>query len=165
MWSGLDELDESDMWAFFLGFLAGEGSFSITITTRKRDGLPSACPVFAIKLEICDKELLELFRDTTGIGHINEAKSQGRHYVEWRTSNLESCMYIRDQIESHASGTPFTQTSKYDSLQTWSECLELIEQGEHLTKEGLVRLSELRDEMNDDRRGRTTGEVIEEFDL
>lgn len=161
MWPDKCEFDSSYMWWFFLAFIAGEGSFSITISHRGGDGETSVSPIFSVKLDVSDKELLQMFYSYTGLGHINEGKSQGRHYVEWRTSNLEECKYIAEQIEAHAESTPFIYTSKYDSFLVWVDCLKLINGGEHMCDSGIAKLARMRDNMNNDGRGRSAKDVIQ----
>ena len=52
-----------------------------------------------------------------------------------------------DWVEAFFKDAQF-QTTKGESFKLWCECLELIRKKEHLTKNGLLRICELRDKMN-----------------
>jgi len=82
-----------------------------------------------------------------GVGHVyttnREDTKTDRNIVQYRVQGVKDCLKVRDFF------TPLTfETPKGEDFKLWSNCLDLMEKGEHLTNEGLLKICELRDKMN-----------------
>lgn len=151
---------------FFLGLVSGEASFSVRISSNN-SGVYTNC-VFALQMHECDAAIIKHFYESMKMGNIRHRKdkrgNRGNH-VNWKVSNTEQCRVIADWVEKHSENSFFRHTDKYRAFCKWEKCLTLIEEGEHLTDEGVAKIAGLRDQMNHDSRGRTKEEVVEEFNL
>lgn len=159
----LDDSDKTPSAEFFLGFIAGEGSFSIGISQGQ--SRISVSPIFTIKLEQVDATILKYLSDSVNIGYLTEGHDRGRDYILWRVSSLDECLLLARKIDEISEDSIFKATSKYESFKVWKNCLDLMNKDAHLTAEGIKKIARLRDDMNDDRRGRTADEVIEDLDI
>jgi len=163
-----------------LGFVEGEGCFSIMIqkhidrkprTTNharfklKKHSLPfHVVPNFRIVVCSKDQQILEEIKDTFGFGAI---------YTQERTQynpnhNSVSQYYTKNFAEAFKIRAFFKDlqflTTKGQDFQLWSKCLEIIEKKQHLTKEGLLKICQIRDQMNTRKNKNTrTFEMVKEI--
>lgn len=149
---------------FFLGFVAGEGSFSIGVrkSVEMRTGVAIA-PKFEIKMHAEDRETLGELRLATG-GYGSISTPDARDHLSWRVSSITECRHLADYIEENADDTLFTTTRKYASYLTWRDCLDIIDDGRHLDPEGAKEIVRLREHMNRDGRAAPADELLEHIE-
>jgi hypothetical protein len=148
---------------YILGFVEGEGCFSITIgryIDRKPRKTKFRCkkkypylfrvnPTFRITQAKDDGfELLKDIRESLGFGRFqiqnrSDKKENDREVVNYYAQGLNECLKVKEY---------FTQlefkTSKGKSFEKWCQCLALIQEGKHLIREGLLEICDIRDGMN-----------------
>lgn len=146
---------------YTLGLIAGEGSFFVTFVEDDRysHGLWFS-PKVAVSMGAKSKEMLEHQCEMYDLGTVNP--SQKGH--QWVLSSREDCHQLRRLIDEYLDqheDAAFLRTPKYEAYQSWSDALELLQPGRSLSKEEVVKLAEIRDEINYIRAsGHTTTEEI-----
>jgi hypothetical protein len=147
---------------YILGFVEGEGCFSITIgrsidrkprmgkwvAKKKNPHLFQVKPAFRITSVEANLPLLEEFKQAFGCGSVY---TQKRGDLNPRISN-SSYFYTKSfaeafKIKEYFSAFDFKTTKGKDFI-LWSKCLDIIASGRHLTKEGFLEICVLRDQMN-----------------
>lgn len=140
---------------FFIGLVAGEGSFCISL--RKRDNFYTGFGVrskFEIHLRNHDNEVLKWVRDYLNLGNItfdSEQKGNRGKTSRIRISSVKGCKELADFIYEKDNSF-FKKTEKWNSFVKWKKCLNLINMGLHRTKKGMFKLACLREQINDDKR-------------
>ncbi|MFA5930811.1 MAG: LAGLIDADG family homing endonuclease [archaeon] len=145
---------------YILGFVEGEGCFSIGLgknidrkprKTIRKNNIKNPC-LFVIKpsfrVTSCDLPILNEIKQTLGIGSIQiqrraETNANFRDTGYFYTKSLSEALVVKDyfkDLEFH--------TSKGKDYLLWCEAIEIIQSKRHLTKEGLLRVCGLRDQMN-----------------
>lgn len=121
-----------------VGFVDGEGCFVVGIskTSRRNFGL-CIRPGFHIGQK--ETAILEEIKKFFGVGHVVKGAKESRYAVD----DLEGCLVIRDFFLKH----PLKTKKKYD-FQKWCQVLDLFLEGVHLSKEGILEIARIRDEMN-----------------
>lgn len=106
------------------GFVAGEGSFSISTTHRLHvDGSPIQKFVFSVQVEACDVGMLDTLREFIGVGSIRVAPSQ-------RPTWEPTAVYTVNSMTAHWQATiPFADTyllrcAKRGQFDAWRSELE-----------------------------------------
>jgi hypothetical protein len=146
---------------YILGFVEGEGCFSIGIgryidrrpkvrakpSNIKNPYLFLIKPMFVITNVEANKALLERIKDTIGVGRVyvtNRGQNASQQNVaQYRVQAFGDCRKVVDYF----ADTHF-ETEKGKDYLNWSKCLDIIEKGDHLTKEGILEICSLRDQMN-----------------
>ncbi len=145
---------------YILGFVEGEGCFSIAIGKNidrrsrpsgkknniKNPYLFTVRPSFRITNSVSNIKVLEEIKDTLGFGQIytqerNNNRSQTVAY--FYTKSIAECLMAKEFF----SGLTF-RTTKGKDFALWCQGLEIIQSKKHLQKEGLLELCALRDQMN-----------------
>ena len=144
---------------YIMGFVEGEGCFSITIFVAKRPRKGNTkrtkklkktpfyvVPCFRIHLAIKDEKVLRLIKDRIGLGEIFLTKkarknwSLGAHYyVQGHKEVNKVVAYFKDKT---------FHSTKGDDFKKWVKCIELINDGKHQSKEGMLEIFKIRDTMN-----------------
>lgn len=143
---------------WIVGFVDGEGCFSINFVrqptrhelTRIRRGYRSGYQVshaFAVVQGARSLESLQRLKEFFGVGgiyvnrrHDNHKENLYRYSVTKRDDLLR---VIVPFFKEHA-----LKTAKKDDFGHFVECLRLIQLGEHLTKDGVIRIAEITEQMN-----------------
>lgn len=106
------------------GFVAGEGSFSISTTARQHlDGSPIKKFVFGVAVEAADLDMLEQLRCCLGYGSI-------RHVAPAKSHWKPQVVYTSNSLTAHWQATiPFADRyllpcAKRDQFEAWREELE-----------------------------------------
>ncbi|MBN2126956.1 MAG: LAGLIDADG family homing endonuclease [Candidatus Diapherotrites archaeon] len=158
-----------------MGFVEGEGCFSVGIEryvdsktrkSNKRNKIKNPCvalvrPSFRV---VCVKEdifILEEIKSALGVGQIYIQKRASlnpnhRDVSHYYVQSFEDLCKIREYFASK-----LFYTKKGEDFKKWAEILDLIVRKEHLTKEGLLKICELRDGMNT-RKGKTKKRSIQQ---
>jgi hypothetical protein len=149
--------NEEDYWnGYLLGFIAGEGCFHISIMDQRKNSWKikrknklkfEIKPVFLIVLSDEDIESLEFVKNRFGVGYISLLKKDSDSNLliqkQFFISGLKGCKIVRDLIDKYEF-----MGRKGKDYSLWKEAINLIENKEHLTKEGILKIARIRDQMN-----------------
>ena len=137
-----------------LGFVDGEGCFSIGFVRQPsrtgRTGYTAGYQVFhrfVVTQGMRSANCLEGLRTFFGVGRVfvNQRHDNHREHL---------CQYLvgrrRDLTETIV---PFfreypLRTSKRNDFEKFARCMEVVEDGRHLTREGLIEIAEITQTMN-----------------
>jgi len=131
-----------DPW-FVSGLTEGEGCFCIALALRQklRTGL-EVRPSFALSLNEKDLELLRDLQTFFGCGWIRESKADRTFKYEAR-----SVRDLLDSIIPHFERYPL-RGSKATSFAAFANVCRMIEQGDHLRRDGVREIIDVAYEMN-----------------
>ena len=126
---------------YITGFVDGEGSFIVTINphTGYRTGYRVKA-TFSIGLHKRDLALLQWIQQFLGVGSIANLSLNG---IIYRVSDLKEL----NVIISHFDKYPLLTKKQADFL-LFKQVISLMEQGEHLSTEGLNKILSLKASMN-----------------
>jgi hypothetical protein len=135
-----------DPW-FVTGLAEGEGCFCVSFALRSklRTGL-EVRPSFSLSLNEKDRELLRDLQTFLGCGWIRESKTDRTFKYEAR-SVQDLTAFIIPHFERHP-----LRGNKAKSFVAFAGVCRMIEQGDHLRRDGLRQIIELAYEMNLGRR-------------
>ena len=128
--------------AYLAGFADGEGSFNLSFRPRQDYKSPW-------KISLCfnisqkDKVILALCKRVLGCGTLR-SRPDGVWYYEVNNFNA-----IRDNVIPFFKKYRFLSAKKKRDFAKFCELAEIIQREEHLTKEGIHKILEIRREMND----------------
>jgi hypothetical protein len=93
------------------------------------------------------KPLLDEMRSLIGVGNVylvkRQTKESWQNVCQYRVQGLKDCQKVAELFQ------PLTfHTLKGEDFKLWGECLQLIQSNEHLTKEGILKICGLREQMN-----------------
>jgi len=127
--------------SFIVGFIDAEGCFSIYMrkSSRYSQGW-QVKPVFSIGLHIKDLLLLENIKAFLDVGIIYKKKTDSVHL---QVENLDGI----NKLIKILGNNPFISQKSAD-FELFKKAVELINQGEHLTKEGLEKIVAIKASMN-----------------
>jgi hypothetical protein len=147
-----------DPW-FVSGLTEGEGCFCIALALRRklRTGL-EVRPSFALSLNEKDLELLRDLQAFFGCGWIRESKSDRTFKYEAR-----SVGDLLDPIIPHFERHPL-RGSKAKSFAAFRDVCQMIEQGDHLRRNGARAIVDIAYEMNLGRRRLPRDELLRALD-
>ena len=147
---------------YILGLVEGEGCFSILFqkyidrkprklnrrSKIKNPYLIRVSPTFRITLNTDDSAVFDEIKQTLGVGAINiqrrsQTNDNERDVAYFYVDGVDGC----SKVENFFKDLNF-RTTKGESFKKWGECLELMRQKKHLTKEGILEICDLRDGMN-----------------
>ncbi len=143
-----------DPW-FVSGLTEGEGCFCVSFAVRPklRAGL-EVRPSFSLSLNEKDLGLLRDLQMFFGCGWIRESKSDRTFKYEAR-----SIIDLLDPIILHFERHPL-RGSKARSFAAFANVCRMIEQGDHLRRDGLSQIIELAYEMNLGKRRLTKDDLL-----
>jgi len=127
---------------YFAGFVDGEGSFNISFRRRRDYKMPwkvSLC----LNVSQKDKIILETFQNTIKCGSL---RYKGDGVWMFETNCIES---IRHNIIPFFQRFEFLSGKKKRDFEIFCQMESLMSNGAHLHREGIVKLLELRRNMND----------------
>ena len=126
---------------FITGFADAEGCFSFAIKPDAKSKLNwRTSPLFVIKLHIKDIAILELIKNTLMVGKIRKNGNNSVQYVVESFTELQV-------ILNHFNTYPLV-TAKVSDYLIFKQCLEIINNGEHLTEKGLLKILGLKSSLN-----------------
>jgi hypothetical protein len=125
------------------GLTEGEGCFCVSFAVRSklRTGL-EVRPSFSLSLNERDLELLRDLQAFFGCGWIRESKTDRTFKYEARAVGD-----LLDSIIPHFERHPL-RGSKAMSFAAFADVCQMIEQGDHLRRDGLCQIIEVAYEMN-----------------
>jgi len=133
---------------WIVGFVDGEGTFSVSIFKNKTTSTGwQVFPEFVITQGKKSRASLEKVLDFFGVGHIYP----NRRYDNHREDLLRYC--VRSVKELSEVIIPFFQmyslrTEKRYDFDRYVQCVEIIQQKDHLTVNGLIKIAEIVQTMN-----------------
>ena len=149
--------NEEDYWnGYLLGFIAGEGCFHISVMDQRKNSWKTKRKnklKFEIKpaliIVLCDEDIesLEFVQKKLGFGSISLMKKNPNSNLliqkQFFVSGLKRCKKVKEIIDKYK----FIGRKGRDYL-LWKEAIEIMENKEHLTKEGILKIAKIRDSMN-----------------
>ena len=131
--------------SWIVGFTDGEGCFHISL--NKLSGMSlgwQVLPEFRIVQHEKDQKVLENIKDYFGLGsvEINRTDYHGTR-KEFRVRGLENLNKIIGFFKQHQ-----LKTLKRKDFEIFSEVIQLMNNKEHLSKQGLDKIANLVKEMN-----------------
>lgn len=126
---------------FITGFIDAEGCFHISIVNSKsnKEG-KSVRVIFQISLHEKDKALLHLIKDYFGVGKVINRNDSVYYYQVTSTKDLLV-------IIEHLNKYPLITQKRVD-FELFKQVVDLIINKNHLTKEGLVNIINIKASMN-----------------
>ena len=107
---------------FILGFIAGEGSFAISVWERD-SGKIHARPFF--KLGVDEQKIVrEIYQEAGEIGGLTERQSG---YLSWQVQSMDDVCNLRDWVNEHR-GQWFNNCHKSEQFELWSEAVDIHKQ-------------------------------------
>lgn len=128
---------------YIVGFVDGEGCFSITIN-RNNHRLPEVRLIFEIELREDDEPILREIQQVLGCGNIY--RLEYARYAKWRPHvklKVSNFVDISQKIIPFFKMYPL-QAKKRDSFEKFCLAAELIKAKAHLTHEGIEQIKALR---------------------
>ena len=147
---------------YITGLIEGEGCFCVSISKHKTKKLGlEARLMFEVELIIDDKPLLEKLQNTFGCGNIYELHYERygwRPHVKYAVKNRKD---IKELI------IPFFQRyqligKKKKDFEYFCQANEIFESGEHLTKDGIIKLRAIQNKMNIRRKEKRSSAKVRE---
>ena len=131
---------------WIVGFVDGEGCFHISINKIKKMNLGwQVLPEFRVVQHQRDEQVLHKLQKYFGFGKI-KVNREDRYGIrkEFRVRGLENLNQLIKFFQEH----PFQTATKRRSFDTFSQVIEMMNKGEHLTKDGLDKIAVLVSKMN-----------------
>lgn len=126
---------------FITGFTDAEGCFSVGIRPdAKLKTKWRVLPVFTIKLHKKDITILELIKNTLLVGKIRQ---NGANSVQYTVESFKEWQVILNHFDKY----PLV-TAKVSDYIIFKQILNIINNGEHLTEKGLLRIVCLKNDLN-----------------
>lgn len=104
---------------FVLGFIAGEGSFYVTLLDRK-SGHPRYRPKF--KLGVNEEDIVKRICDQVGVGRVYK----GSDTYNWNVQSVEENIRLSNWVEKNAT-KEFKMTNKYNQYKDWKKAVKIKE--------------------------------------
>ena len=151
---GADNQQERIRPGWVVGFVDGEGTFSVTIQRNREMSLGwQVFPEFVVTQGEKNLEALEEIKDFFGCGHIY----RNRRYDNHKEDIFRYC--VRSISDFEKKIVPFfmknqLKTSKTEDFKKFAQVLRLIKERKHLTKAGLVEIAKIAQTMNNRRPSR-----------
>lgn len=117
---------------WLVGMIDGEGSFVVSISKRPNNRKPRVRPYFYISQ--ADKEILNRIRDYLGVGRVKTGERCDDFVVDTHKGGFK----IKNTFEDN----PFL--IKSEEFSRWSSVIEMIEDGRHLTWDGIKKINEIK---------------------
>lgn len=143
-----DQQERPEMIGWVVGFVDGEGTFSISLFRNESSKLGwQVFPEFVVTQSERNKDALGLLKEFFGCGSIYRNRRHDNH----KEDLLRYCVRNRKQLWQKI--IPFfkehpLKTSKRQDFELFVEAMELISKGEHLTERGFRRIARIAAKMN-----------------
>ena len=144
----------SDIGNYLAGFTDGEGSFNVSF--RRREDYKKMPWKVSLCFNISQRDVvvLKLFQQHLKCGTLRQ-RSDGVWYYEVNNFNN-----IRENVIPFFNCFGFLSAKKQRDFFKFKEITKLIEEGKHLTREGITEILSIRKNMNDGGKRKYTNEII-----
>jgi hypothetical protein len=105
--------------SFILGFIAGEGSFYVSLMERESVGKLRINPSF--KLQVAENKIIYKIHKELGIGTVDNYNE----FTNFRVQSTEECIELSKFVDENVD-TLFRSTHKYEQYKLWKEVLEIV---------------------------------------
>ena|SRR3989338_5253858 len=129
---------------WLLGFIESAAVFSIIIKKSKNTLGQQVVADFTIKLPGSEVGILEKIQQVLQAGNIYYRNKETKDEAMLKATKLEEVKKIINLFKP----TDFLSETKRKKFELWSQCICLIENKQHLTKEGILEIALLRDLLN-----------------
>jgi hypothetical protein len=147
-----------DPW-YVTGLAEGEGCFCVSFARRSKLRLGLECrPSFSLSLNERDSDLLLGLRAFFGCGSIRESRSDRTEKYEVR-----AIADLSQRILPHFERYPL-RGNKAGSLQGFAVVCRMIEQGDHLKRQGLREIIDIATEINLGKRRYSREQLLRALD-
>jgi len=140
---------------YISGFVDGEGSFSVSLRQREDHSLGWQVSL-TLNVAQRDKTVLALMKHHIGCGRLQE-RADGVHYYI-----VENPTALEERIIPFFKKFPFLSSNKKKNFSIFSQIADLVFKKKHLTRDGLMKIIELRETLNEG-RGRTRKYNLEDY--
>ena len=146
---------------FVLGFIAGEGSFNVSV--YRQDDMKfgvTGNEMFSLGVHEDDSEALEVVKETLGVGEIySDTQGKKQFMVSKRSELLELVDWMDENVSDE-----FKRTEKYQSYLRWKELV--VNRKDYISSEDkMVEYVKKAREVNGCTKGRgTNGKTSEELE-
>ncbi len=123
---------------WLLGFIEAQGCFSVVI--KRNNSYKQVTPSFSIKMPLADRELAQAIK--TEIGDAGNLYPD-RTSITLKATKLEGVGKIAEMLDWMS----FQSKKKRAEFDIWKNCIQMIKDKKHLTKEGFLKIAMLRDLM------------------
>lgn len=144
----------SDLGNYLAGFTDGEGSFNVTFRKRTDYKIPWKISL-AFNISQKDPVILSQFKKHLKCGSLRERKDDGLWYYE--VTNFDA---IQNNVIPFFNRFNFLSAKKKRDFSKFKQIAKLIENKDHLTIEGILKILEIRREMNDGGKRKYSDEEI-----
>ena len=127
---------------YLAGFTDGEGSFSVSFRPRKDYPVPWKISL-SFNVSQKDRVILTLFRRHLGCGTLR-GRADGVWYYE--TTNLTA---LTENVIPFFERFPFLSAKKNRDFGKFKQIVALVREGEHLRADGIRKILQIREGMND----------------
>jgi hypothetical protein len=144
----------SDLGNYLAGFTDGEGSFNVTFRKRTDYKIPWKISL-AFNISQKDPVILSQFKKHLKCGSLKERKDDGLWYYE--VTNFDA---IQNNVIPFFNRFNFLSAKKKRDFSKFKQIAKLIENKDHLRIEGILKILEIRREMNDGGKRKYSDEEI-----
>ena len=134
---------------YIAGLTDGEGCFYVNIwNTSSYQAGAGVQMHFHLKMQEKDKPLLERVRNTLECGEVYFQKETRANHCQCYRYTVSSGKDIRGKIIPFFQKHQLQSVSKQENFKIFCKIALLVEKGEHLKKNGLLRIRKLKAKMN-----------------
>jgi hypothetical protein len=144
----------SDLGNYLAGFTDGEGSFHVSFRKREDYKIPWKISL-SFNVSQKDPVILSQFKKHLKCGSLRERKNDGVWYYEVTNFNA-----IQKNVIPFFKRFGFLSAKKKRDFSKFQQIAKLIENQEHLTREGIEEILRIRKEMNDGGKRKYSDEEI-----
>jgi LAGLIDADG endonuclease len=138
---------------YLAGFADGEGSFNVSFRPRKDYPVPWKVSL-SFNVSQKDRVILALFKRHLGCGTLR-GRPDGVWYYEVTNFNA-----IVENVIPFFERFPFLSAKKKRDFGKFKQIVALVQRGAHLSPNGIRKILEIRNDMNDGGKRRHTHEAI-----
>lgn len=130
---------------YITGFIDGEGCFTLSIYKDNKYKLGwNVIPSFQVESHTRDLDLLKKVQDYFGLGRIKILKENGRNSAMFIVTKIKD---LNDVIIPHFIKYPLL-TQKQADYELFKLVVDIINNKEHLSEQGLIKLISIKASMN-----------------
>lgn len=137
---------------YIVGLIDGEGSFTVHIAGPQSGSdvkrRAKAEPRFYVKLVEKDKTILDNLKEYFGCGNVYFQKDKRPNHQNCYRYEVAGRDDLRKTIIPFFLKHPPRFPSKQNDFKIFCDLMEMISKGDHLTEEGLLKMSKLKEKMH-----------------